>query len=36
LLILALTGACVAAVTAAGVGLLLLRRRSVTGLVAVG
>jgi signal transduction histidine kinase len=35
--ILALTGACVAAVTAAGVGLLLLlRRRSVTGLVAVG
>lgn len=36
-LILALTGACVAAVTAAGVGLLLLlRRRSVTGLVAVG
>jgi len=36
-LILALTGACVTAVTAAGVGLLLLlRRRSVTGLVAVG
>jgi hypothetical protein len=36
-LILALTGACVAAVAAAGVGLLLLlRRRSVTGLVAVG
>jgi signal transduction histidine kinase len=35
--VLALTGACVAAVTAAGVGLLLLlRRRSVTGLVAVG
>jgi len=36
-LILALTGACVTAVTAAGVGLLLLlRRRSVTDLVAVG
>lgn len=36
-LILALTGACVAAVTAAGVGLLLLlRRRSVTSLLAVG
>jgi signal transduction histidine kinase len=35
--VLALTGACVAAVTAAGVGLLrLLRRRSVTGLVAMG
>jgi signal transduction histidine kinase len=35
--VLALTGACVAAVTAAGVGLLrLLRRRSVTSLVAVG
>jgi len=37
LLILALTGACAAAVTAAGVGLLrLLRRRSVTSLVAGG
>jgi signal transduction histidine kinase len=36
-LVLALTGACVAAVTAAGVGLLrLLRHRSVTSLVAVG
>ena len=36
-LILALTGACVTAVTAAGVGLLLLlRRRSVTDLVAMG
>jgi signal transduction histidine kinase len=37
LVVLALTGACVAAVTAAGVGFLrLLRRRSVTGLLAVG
>jgi signal transduction histidine kinase len=35
--VLALSGVCVAAVTGAGVGLLrLLRRRSVTGLVAVG